>query len=449
MSVSRTAHLLLGTALAAVLAACGGGGDGGGGPAKVPTSITITPGPNATVQSGATLQLTAVVLDQNGAVLPGRTVEWTSSSPSKATVSATGLVKGLVVGTTTINASIGTIFAIPPLTLSVTAGAPASLVAANALQPTMGAGSSDSVRTRVLDAVGNPVSGVTVTFSVTGGGSTLSSTTAVTDAAGVAAVRVTIGNQVGTVTTVTATVPGLNAVAFTTTSVAGQPTQLRITSPRVVIIDQGTTATLTVTLSDAFGNPLSTASGVDYISRGSAVTTNGRVVTGVSPGQAIVVAQLASNTAVRDSVLVVVAFPNGPVVLTDLMRFDLKADTTFTVPIIVDMRASGERLGSTRVQLTWDPTVLTYQSDSEGTTSVGAVVNNTTAVSGGLLTLAVANPNGFAGRVEIRRVTFRATATVGRTTSLALVVTELNGISPNFTNLKPRTVSVTHPLVTR
>jgi hypothetical protein len=204
-----------------------------------------------------------------------------------------------------------------------------------------------------------------------------------------------------------------------------------------------------VTVADAFGNPITPVSGVDYVSRNTAVAvTAGSTVTGLRRGQTIVVAQLASNTAVRDSMLLVVSVPAGPVLEANIIGFEVNADVTTTVTISMDMRTSGELLGSTRVQVTWDPTVLTYLSDAEGAQSVGATVNNSGAASG-TFTLAVASSSGFPGRVELRRLTFRTSATVGRSGSLALSTSELNGVSPNFTNLRPKTVAVSYPVKTK
>ncbi len=56
---------------------------------------------------GATVQLTAQVLDQNGQVMAGATVTWASSATGVATVSASGLVQGAGEGTATITATSG------------------------------------------------------------------------------------------------------------------------------------------------------------------------------------------------------------------------------------------------------------------------------------------------------------------------------------------------------
>ena len=54
---------------------------------------------------GATQQMAAALFDARGNTLTGRTVAWTSSDPTKATVSPTGLVTAIANGTVAINAS--------------------------------------------------------------------------------------------------------------------------------------------------------------------------------------------------------------------------------------------------------------------------------------------------------------------------------------------------------
>ena len=78
------------------------------------TPTTLTPVPVATVTvspattslaAGTTQQFTAVLADVSAGTLTGRTVNWSSSAPSVATVSTTGLVTGVAGGTTTITAT--------------------------------------------------------------------------------------------------------------------------------------------------------------------------------------------------------------------------------------------------------------------------------------------------------------------------------------------------------
>jgi uncharacterized protein YjdB len=67
-------------------------------------SIAITPAGAQTVFQGLTLQLAATLRDGTGNVLTGRTVNWSTSNPSVATVSPAGLVTGVALGQVSITA---------------------------------------------------------------------------------------------------------------------------------------------------------------------------------------------------------------------------------------------------------------------------------------------------------------------------------------------------------
>jgi uncharacterized protein YjdB len=72
---------------------------------QVPVAnVSITPAGSQTVSQGLTLQLAATMRDNTGAVLVGRTVSWTTSNASIATVSSTGLVTGASLGVVQITA---------------------------------------------------------------------------------------------------------------------------------------------------------------------------------------------------------------------------------------------------------------------------------------------------------------------------------------------------------
>src|SRR5918996_821446 len=72
-------------------------------PAPV-ASVTVSPA-SVSVAVGGTQQFTATLKDADGNVLSGRPVDWASSDPAFASVSAIGLATALVVGTTTITAT--------------------------------------------------------------------------------------------------------------------------------------------------------------------------------------------------------------------------------------------------------------------------------------------------------------------------------------------------------
>src|SRR2546425_621271 len=67
-------------------------------------SVTVTPA-SASVQQGATVQLTATPRDANGTALTGRVVTWGSNNTAVATVSGSGLVSGAGAGSATITAT--------------------------------------------------------------------------------------------------------------------------------------------------------------------------------------------------------------------------------------------------------------------------------------------------------------------------------------------------------
>ena len=95
----------------------------------------------------------------------------------------------------------------------------------------------------------------------------------------------------------------------------------------------------------------------------------------------------------------------------------------------------------------WDPALLTLVSQVDGASAPGATVNPNNT-SQGVLTMAVANVTGFSGRIELRRLTFKAASTAGRAGTLKISASELWGAA-TFTDLLPRTTSVTYPLFIR
>jgi protocatechuate 3,4-dioxygenase beta subunit len=175
------------------------------------------------------------------------------------------------------------------LNVIATGGTPQSAIIGNAF-PTQ-------LQATVQDG-GTPVAGATVTFLVpaTGASAVLSSTTAVTDASGVARVSVT-ANGTGGSYTVTATSFGLNAT-FALTNLVGPPATLTASPSTLQSTAVGTPfpKALKVTLTDSVGNP---ASGVTVTftapsSGASALLSSGTVVTNASG--------VASVTATANSV---------------------------------------------------------------------------------------------------------------------------------------------------
>jgi hypothetical protein len=111
---------------------------------------------------GLTTQLTATPRDANGNVLTGRTVTWVSSSPGVATVSATGLVTALVLGTTTITATCDTRTAQAQITVVLV---PVASVTVSPASLGMSLTETAQLTAVLRDGSGNVLTGRVVTWS--------------------------------------------------------------------------------------------------------------------------------------------------------------------------------------------------------------------------------------------------------------------------------------------
>ena len=95
-----------------------------GGSASGPTTATVASvtvsAPARSVSVGNTAQLSAVAFDQTGAQLIGVTFQWSSSDKAIATVSSTGVVTGVAVGSARITALTGTVSGFADVTVGPT-----------------------------------------------------------------------------------------------------------------------------------------------------------------------------------------------------------------------------------------------------------------------------------------------------------------------------------------
>ena len=120
-----------------------------------PTTVAVTPATTQLTALGATEQLSAEVRDQNGQVMAGATVTWSSSTTSIATVSGSGLVTAAGNGTVTIAASAGGASG----TAAVTVTQDVSAVAVTPAAHTLVAGDMLRLAVEATDANGHPVTG--------------------------------------------------------------------------------------------------------------------------------------------------------------------------------------------------------------------------------------------------------------------------------------------------
>ena len=196
-----------------------------------PQTLTKVSGHEQEVPAGALAKpLVVLVRDQNGDPLAGATVTFsvTAGGGTLSTTTATTDANGQAAATLTLGREpetvtvTATVTDLEPVTFTATGLAvPATLgiVSGGEQQGPAGTSLAEPFVVSVLDQTGAAIPGATVTFSVTAGGGTLSTTTATTDANGQAAATLTLGGDPETVT-VTATVAGLDPVTFTATAVA-------------------------------------------------------------------------------------------------------------------------------------------------------------------------------------------------------------------------------------
>jgi hypothetical protein len=140
-------------------------------------SVAVTPA-TASILVGATVQLAATVKDAGGNTLTGRTVDWSSSDPTTATVTPTGLVTGIKAGTATIIATSETRTASSVVTVGPTTPPPAC-TPSTAIQMSPGAIrtlSSAEIATLCLGWLGTASEYVLIPFN---NSNTASSTTSI------------------------------------------------------------------------------------------------------------------------------------------------------------------------------------------------------------------------------------------------------------------------------
>jgi hypothetical protein len=263
---------------------------------------------------------------------------------------------------------------------------------------------------------------------------------------GRAAARWTIGSEVGVSNTAVAARPdGSLSVSFATTSTRPVATVRFV--EHVIVVDSGSSVTPAVSLLDASGNPVPGATATMAV-RNFTIASAGVSFTGLRSGQTFALATSLDNASARDSAVLLVTGAGKPAVLLSVPRFDLKTDTTFTVSLIVDSRSISTPVGSATLQVVWNPSLLTFVGEQAVTLGSTLVEVNASAAGSGVLTVGMASTSGLTGPVELRRITFRASAVAGRTGLLTVDVADISAAG-TFASLTGQTVSGSYPLKTR
>jgi adhesin/invasin len=345
--------------------------------AGAPASVTATAGNAQTGAVGAALATrpAVTVRDAGNNPVAGVQVNFVvttggGSGNGTATTDASGVATGpqWTLGPTAGAQTLQALVAAPgvtgsPVTFTATgtAGAAARIeVSGNTGTGTGTAGTAVPAASLpsviVRDANGNPVSGVAVTFAVTGGGGSATGLTATTNAQGVATIGgLTLGNTAGA-NTITASAAGVTGGAtFVITGTAGPAARGEIAGGNTQSVRAGGTLQVgpSVRVVDQFGNPRAgvtvnfvvTGGGASLL--GATQTTNaqgiatvGGVTLGTTPGTNTIEARITGVTA--PVVFTATALAGTPATIT-IVSGDSLITQTFRpagAPFIVEVRDS-------------------------------------------------------------------------------------------------------------
>ena len=239
-----------------------------------PTTVTVTPATTQLTALGATVQLTAEVRDQNGQVMAGAAVSWSSSDPMVATVDAQGLVTAAGNGTATITATAGS--ASGSATVSVAQRV--SSVTVSPAADTVVAGDTLHLSAEAVDSNGHEIAEAEFEWASS------DTAVAVVDEAGLAT-----GVGAGEVE-ITATSSGVTGRAELVV-VPPAPTTVAVTPDTVVFAALGDTVRLTAEVRDQLGRAFE-AEAVVWASGDTLVATvdSAGLVTAVENGIATITA---------------------------------------------------------------------------------------------------------------------------------------------------------------
>ena len=219
----RSLGCLLGASASVGLWGCGNGTD-----PPVPANITVSPPSLSFSAVGQSQQLIPTVTDQQGNPVPNASVSWSTSNPAVATVSGDGTVTATGVGSAEVSAAAGSATAAAAVEV-VQAATQVQKLSGDAQVGVAGQPLPEPLVVAVNDAQSNPVSGATVTFTVTQGGGSLGTPTALTGADGRASTPFTPGPVAGAPQLVAASVASASiAAVFSATVTAGPPASIAI-----------------------------------------------------------------------------------------------------------------------------------------------------------------------------------------------------------------------------
>jgi adhesin/invasin len=229
---------------------------------RIATSISISPTAASLDALGATQSFQVTVRDQNGDVMNGQSIDWSTQSTQIAGVSATGVATAVSNGSTQVVATVGSLEARVALTVQQQVSTLTKISGDNQ-QATVGTQLPQQLRVRVLDRLGSPIQGMQVHFVMSANGGEISVFNGLSNADGDVETTWTLGT-LAAAHTVTASVNGVEGATavFGANAAAGPPASLqKVTGDgQMAMVGTLLAALPTVRVVDAHGNAVAGAS---------------------------------------------------------------------------------------------------------------------------------------------------------------------------------------------
>lgn len=305
--------------------------------AGVPTTVTILAGNNQSALAGTVLPVSpsVQVRDNRGNAVSGATVSFLvnagggSVAPASVTTNASGIA---TVATWTLGTTVGAqsliarVAGVPDVVFNATAtaGAPAAISAVSVTgigQVVANQFATPLPSVKVVDAVGNPVPGATVTFVLdVAAGSAITGATQTTGADGIATLGAwRVGTVAGQTAFVRATVTGLtlptsSEPTFTATTIAGTASTINV-SPASVASQGGLASTAVaiapgVRITDQFGNAVANQTVTFTAAAGNGTVVGTSVQTDLNGVAAVTSWTMPAGSGVRTLTAQVSAVPS-------------------------------------------------------------------------------------------------------------------------------------------
>ena len=312
---------------------------------QVATTLVKISGDTQTGDSGTALSNAFVVevRDQAGTAMSGVSVAFSVTagggtlSAAAATTNASGQAEttltlgATVVGENTVEATVAGIT--EKLTFTATANQVATTlvkISGDSQTGDSGAALSNAFVVEVRDQAGTAMSGVSVAFSVTAGGGTLSAASATTNASGQAETTLTLG-ATGTTNTVTASVTHAGTTLSVTFTAEINNSAPAFTSGTTFSVAENSTAVGTVNASDAdssdsvTGYTLGGVDSTEFSITDAGVLTFNTAPDYEDPGDAL--SSTPANAATNNEYIIVVTVTSGAGVRAQT------AKQTFTITV--------------------------------------------------------------------------------------------------------------------